>query len=286
MLGPVMLGAMAGLFPALPTAVDAAEYTYVAADVTAGYDPENGIGSFTTTLNIVESSTSAGFPNDTQAFSMGLAHDGSLLFLVSAAPTGDLAAVNGGGGPVFEGINLAPEGGVGLTAGIVYSLTGGVFLSFEEEKPVLEVGYEVVEPALAGDFAGVTTALSWTDTLGDPEVTNTVVVGGASSNPILVDGSVTLLPEIATPFLRGDANDDALVDIADGIWLLNMLFLNGPEGTCPASGNANGDGDIDQADAIYVLNYQFLLGPSPPAPFPGCGVAEDEACESFSSCEG
>lgn len=280
LLGVVVACALAG------ADAGAADFTFVAADVTAGYDPEDGVGFVSTTLDILESAQAPGFPNDTQGFSMGIEHDGSLLDVASAGSTGDLAAVNGGAGPAFEGINISPAGGDGVTVGIVYNLMGGVFLDFEEQTPVLRVDYVTVPPAFVNDMAGTTTVLAWTNTLGDPEVTNTVVVGGDSSDPDLVDGTVQLVPEIATAFLRGDPNDDSIVDIADGIWLLNMLFLDGPTGSCRAAGNANGDGRIDQADAIYVLNYQFLLGPAPPVPFPACGVSEGEECESYLSCEG
>ena len=84
---------------------------------------------------------------------------------------------------------------------------------------------------------------------------------------------MTLFGFIEEPFLRGDTNADAQLNIADGVWLLNDLFQGGPStiGLCFAANDVNSDGSIDAADAVYVFNYQFLNGPPPAAPSPGCG---------------
>ena len=91
------------------------------------------------------------------------------------------------------------------------------------------------------------------------------------------------------PFLRGDANDDAKVDIADGIWIISELFRDGPEGPCQSAADANADGAVDLADANYIFNHRFAGGPQPPAPFPECGLidldADDLECpEGNSAC--
>ena len=94
---------------------------------------------------------------------------------------------------------------------------------------------------------------------------------------------ITLLPRgtVGAPkFIRGDANNDARVDIADGIWIVNTLFYSGPATVCKAAADANGDGKRDVADAMYVFQYELQPGatpsklfPAPPAPFPACGTA-------------
>ena len=76
----------------------------------------------------------------------------------------------------------------------------------------------------------------------------------------------------ASPFVRGDANDDGEVDIADPVFILNQLFLGGPPANCETATDANDDGLRDLSDAIYLLGHQFLGGSSPPAPFPACGL--------------
>ncbi len=39
---------------------------------------------------------------------------------------------------------------------------------------------------------------------------------------------------------------------------------------------ANGDGRVDISDGIYLFNYLFLGGPEPAAPFPECGEEEPD----------
>jgi hypothetical protein len=62
-------------------------------------------------------------------------------------------------------------------------------------------------------------------------------------------------------FLRGDANEDSRVDLSDPVFLLNYLFLGGPELECLRSGDVNEDGNVDLSDPVYILNYLFLGGP-------------------------
>lgn len=74
-----------------------------------------------------------------------------------------------------------------------------------------------------------------------------------------------------TPFTRGDANQDGVVDLSDPVAINAWLFLGGPAPTCGHSANANDDASVDGTDAIYLLTYLFLAGPPPLPPFPYCG---------------
>lgn len=79
-------------------------------------------------------------------------------------------------------------------------------------------------------------------------------------------------------FVRGDANDDGIVDISDAVRILGWLFLGDAEPGCVAATNTNGDGAADLSDAVYVLTHLFLGGPEPDQPFPDCGpMPDDEA---------
>jgi hypothetical protein len=80
--------------------------------------------------------------------------------------------------------------------------------------------------------------------------------------------------------IPSDINQDAHLDISDGVSLLGHLFLGAIPvlpcggGTSEETANrtlldANGDGGVNLSDAIYVLNYLFLGG-TPPALGPGC----------------
>jgi len=62
------------------------------------------------------------------------------------------------------------------------------------------------------------------------------------------------------------------VDITDGVYTLNFLFVGGAEPPCLEAANANDDAELDLTDAIHVLRFLFLSGPPPLPPGPeSCG---------------
>ncbi len=73
-------------------------------------------------------------------------------------------------------------------------------------------------------------------------------------------------------FVRGDATDDGLVNLADPIYLLSYLFTQGPPAPCEDAADANDTGSLDLSDAIYLLNYLFTNGLPPEPPFPDEGA--------------
>ncbi len=77
-------------------------------------------------------------------------------------------------------------------------------------------------------------------------------------------------------FVRGDANADGRVNLADAVWTINALVRGGPPTPCPSAGDANADGRLDLSDPIYTAQHRFLHGPTPPAPFPDCGERDAE----------
>ena len=127
------------------------------------------------------------------------------------------------------------------------------------------------------------TMLIWTDQLGAPPVENVVVVDGQARSIEFFDGSVTLVAQVDPPYVRGDCNDDTILNIGDAVFILNALFQGGLPIPCVDPCDANSDGRVDQSDAIYILNYRFLGGPPPASPFPDCGDL-GENCESYQSC--
>ncbi|MEC9476955.1 MAG: hypothetical protein VX764_07965 [Planctomycetota bacterium] len=260
-----------------PQFVPGPEYTFSAPTQSATYDGDTGEGCFSAgvTLSEVDNSASgADFPNETQGFSMGLGNDSALLEVTAVNVTLPFS-------PDFAEGGLFPTG---WTLGVVYSFTGGNSLAFPEPLEVISADYCTIPGGLAGQTDPTDTALTWVGDLGDPAVDNVVVVQGASLVPNLEDGSITLNPQTDIPFERGNCNGDAGVNIADGIWILNELFQNGPSGTCVAACDINSDQKYDAADAVYVIYYRLLDGPPPPAPFPGCGTEAGVDCEASSYC--
>ena len=101
----------------------------------------------------------------------------------------------------------------------------------------------------------------------------------------------TTLPDLppATEFIRGDTNSDGDVNITDGVFVLNFLFLGGATPPCREASDANADGDVNITDGVFLLNFLFLGGPEPSAPFGECGTdptqAPDEVdCAAFAAC--
>ena len=78
-------------------------------------------------------------------------------------------------------------------------------------------------------------------------------------------------PAKGRTFIRGDSNDDLGIDLSDGVFTLNHLFLGGDFPPCIDAADANDSGGMDLADAIYLFNHLFLGGAPPPAPFPDAG---------------
>jgi len=93
-------------------------------------------------------------------------------------------------------------------------------------------------------------------------------------------------------FHRGDSDADGAMNITDGIFILNWLFLGGEDPGCLEAANPNDDDTINITDGIYVLNYLFLGGPAPASPGPvaePCGEDPDDSpnnlgCESYEKC--
>lgn len=97
------------------------------------------------------------------------------------------------------------------------------------------------------------------------------LVDGASfvdQSPVgnLLDGVITWWDH----FIRGDANLDGSIDLADVDTILAGAYRGVPF-PCPDAADINDDGAIDISDAITALQYLFSGSPQPPAPFPDPG---------------
>ncbi len=263
-------------------------FTYRVDAPAVSYDPADLSGgiSFSVDLTIEEDPTSLGFPNDTSAFAMGIAHDATFLDAVAADATGVLAALNGGLGPGFAGIDIDPSDGAGVTIGVVYDLAGSDFLEFDGAAPVITVEYEVVDGALAtlkGDLDGAATTLEWSDTLGTPDLVNGIVIDGDFELDVeLADGTVFLVPrDVGTPFRRGDCDGNGAVSaLLDALFLLTWGFGSGDDPPCLDAADVDDSGAVSALlDALYLLQWTFTGGDEPPAPGPTtCGpdVPEDD----------
>ena len=56
-------------------------------------------------------------------------------------------------------------------------------------------------------------------------------------------------------FLRGDANDDLSVNLADVVFITNYSSRGGPAPQRFDAADANDDGGVNLPDAVYIANY-------------------------------
>lgn len=97
----------------------------------------------------------------------------------------------------------------------------------------------------------------------------------------LDDVQVTAL--IGEDFVRGDCNQDGVINIADPVRSLNVLFLSGVQTDCEDACDANDDGNYNIGDPVYVLTALFAGGPLPAAPV-SCGpdpTVDALGCSSY-----
>ena len=78
--------------------------------------------------------------------------------------------------------------------------------------------------------------------------------------------SVSSLP--AQNFIRGDANGDGTLNIADPIFGLSYVYAGGAAPAVLDSADTNDNGFVEIADAVYTLRALFAGSALPPAPFP------------------
>lgn len=86
------------------------------------------------------------------------------------------------------------------------------------------------------------------------------LVSASLSNPLVRDSSSLILTVVA---IRGDANNDGSITLADVVFLVAYLFKSGPAPQHYGTGDPNCDGLITIADVVYLVNYLFKSGPPP-----------------------
>jgi hypothetical protein len=97
------------------------------------------------------------------------------------------------------------------------------------------------------------------------------------------------LARASTLLRRGDADANALLDLTDGVRILDYLFLGAQPLPCEDAGDADDSGTLDLSDAVYIFLHLFLGGPPPASPFGDCGSdtsADSLGCERFPPCPG
>ncbi len=64
-------------------------------------------------------------------------------------------------------------------------------------------------------------------------------------------------------YIRGDANGDQVINLADVLYLVAYLYKNGPAPNPFEAGDVDCSGGIDLNDVLYLVNYLYKNGPAP-----------------------
>ncbi|MBN1421440.1 MAG: Ig-like domain-containing protein [Planctomycetes bacterium] len=88
-------------------------------------------------------------------------------------------------------------------------------------------------------------------------------------------------------FIRGDADASGVLEIADAIDILLLLFADGSV-PCVSAADTDDNGRLDMADPIRVLGCLYLGTEAPAPPFEACGTdptPDAFSCEAFPACD-
>ena len=179
--------------------------------------------------------------------------------------------------------SLTPSGSTcmldGLTAGLAIlnasgaAASSGSMFVFADGAPNCPGVQETLDGALAANFLGfpIHTFLP-PGQASDPGVASVLQALSDQNNGFYVDMALPIMLP-SESFLRGDANGDASVTIADAVAILFVGFGLSSDLICELAGDTNSDQQfIPVADAVYLLNALFVpMAPPIAAPHPGCG---------------
>lgn len=217
-----------------------------------------------------------------QGWSFGVASDPKFIVPVEFDLEGTATqALNGGHGPDFLFLEITEDAAGVVMAAIINTDD----VATQETLPpgtrhrILNITYGAGPSGTAGEVYPI----RYSNALGDPPVQVLFVIDGYEVRPATRPGWVSL-PE--KEFIRGDADENGRLEIADAMRILGWLFLGGRKPRCMDAADANATAEVNIADPIYILSYLYIGGPEPPAPFPFCAAVPPVlGCERHEYCE-
>ena len=205
---------------------------------------------------------------DLQGFSVSLAYDPTIWEFSHVDITGTITESVGAEFVEEFSNDAAGSAVLGVLLDILPPYTGQVIPATGIELELARFYFDV-EPDV---FESVSTLIEFAPSPGVPTVDNVFVIDNQSVSPLTVGAVV----EVASQniFLRGDADGDLYLDLSDVI--NNLVYMTGacpecPDPTCEKALDVNDNGLIDLADGIQLVNYLYTFGPPPAAPFPNPG---------------
>jgi hypothetical protein len=170
---------------------------------------------------------------------------------------------------------------VGVVSAIVLHQTKKMVLHANATDPILRMVLTL--PVVAAGETKECKIWIENDLFGSGEaVKNVITYGSASKQATLKRNAIIRVtgevPVRANKFVRGDANNDGKIDIADAVWIVYTVVPGIAPGysiPCVDSGDLNDDEALNIADAAFLIQYEFQGGTPPAAPLTECGTDDD-----------
>ncbi len=156
---------------------------------------------------------------------------------------------------------------------------GSILLESSEFDPILELKNVNCENVTSNDDCDQTTVNSCLEVELDPGIYFLAVrsfeAGGSGSYTLSLQPETGPVRSIG-PFLRGDVDQNASLQLTDAVAIFSYLFLGGVEPGCLAAADSDGTGEINLTSGVFLLRFLFLGGSTPMAPYPQCDRSSRE----------
>ena len=232
----------------------------------------------------LQSSVAATLTHNVVHGNEGVEDAGGLILLGAATATftNGVLRSNGSTGPTPQ-ISASP----GALAVAYSNIEGGWPGAGNIDAPPLfaapELGDFHLLPGSPGHNAGTATApfIPDQDFEGDPRIVEV--------DPDMGADELDCIGPLCVAFRRGDVDGNGSLSLADGVFLLNHIFVPGtPPPACQDALDVADSGAIGLEDPILLLNSIFVPGsPAPGAPFPACGLDPSPDaldCGDYAAC--
>ncbi|MEM7165353.1 MAG: hypothetical protein AAF581_07815 [Planctomycetota bacterium] len=133
-----------------------------------------------------------------------------------------------------------------------------------------------IDGTLVATVNGAVSSFSWPQAV--PGTTHFVEIVG-SCGPVVRTVSCAICHMCDNEFIRGDCNDDGVVNLTDAVFSLGVLFAGGGPAPCLDACDATDDGSHNISDPVRILGFLFSGAQPPPTPSPpACGVDPSADC--------